>query len=393
MKGVLYLAWRYLAYNRFKTAILVTAVTLIVYLPIGLRVLVTQSAEQLTARADATPLVLGLRGSPLELVLNSLYFGSDVPATMPYGEMEAAGEDGLVQVIPLHTRFRSQDTPIVGTNLDYFEVRGLRVAEGRRMAVLGEAVLGAAVARSQGLGPGDFVVSSPESVFDLAGVYPLRMKVVGVLDFSDGPDDQAIFVDVRTAWVIEGLGHGHQDLADPEAVSGVLSREGNQIVANASVMQYNEITPENIDSFHFHGELAAFPITAALIFPPDQRASTLFQGRYQSNEVSVQVVRPREVMDELLATVLTVQRFVVAGALIVGMATLASIILVFMLSLRLRQGERSTLLKLGGARRAVGALMGAEIVLVLGMGLVLALGLTVLTAAYGEVAVRVFVGL
>ena len=97
-------------------------------------------------------------------------------------------------------------------------------------------------------------------------------------------------------------------------------------------------------------------------------------------------------MDELLATVLTVQRFVVAGALIVGLATLASIILVFMLSLRLRRGERSTLLKLGGARGAVGALMGAEIALVLGMGLVLALGLTFLTAAYGEVAVRMLVG-
>ena len=43
----LYLAWRYLSYNRLKTAILVTAVTLIVFLPTGLQVLVNQSAEQL----------------------------------------------------------------------------------------------------------------------------------------------------------------------------------------------------------------------------------------------------------------------------------------------------------------------------------------------------------
>ena len=38
MRQTLYLAWRYLVYHRFKTAILVTAITLIFYLPGGLRV-------------------------------------------------------------------------------------------------------------------------------------------------------------------------------------------------------------------------------------------------------------------------------------------------------------------------------------------------------------------
>ena len=61
MLDVLYLAWRYLAYHRFKTAILVASVTLIIYLPIGLNVLVSQSAEQLTARAEATPLLVGAK--------------------------------------------------------------------------------------------------------------------------------------------------------------------------------------------------------------------------------------------------------------------------------------------------------------------------------------------
>ena len=49
MRNTLYLAWRYLAYHRLKTTILVTSITLIVYLPVGLRVLVEQSARQLTA--------------------------------------------------------------------------------------------------------------------------------------------------------------------------------------------------------------------------------------------------------------------------------------------------------------------------------------------------------
>ncbi|MGB6852421.1 MAG: hypothetical protein WBG49_07470, partial [Thermoanaerobaculia bacterium] len=64
MKDVLYLAWRYLAYHRIKSAILIAAITLIVFLPVGLNVIVGQSAEELTARADATPLLVGAKGSP-----------------------------------------------------------------------------------------------------------------------------------------------------------------------------------------------------------------------------------------------------------------------------------------------------------------------------------------
>ena len=59
MKDVLYLAWRYLTYHRVKSFILVGAIALIVYLPVGLQVLVGESAKQLTARAEATPLLIG----------------------------------------------------------------------------------------------------------------------------------------------------------------------------------------------------------------------------------------------------------------------------------------------------------------------------------------------
>ena len=72
MTDVLYLAWRYLVYHKIKTTVLVAAVAIIVYLPVGLNIIVSQSAKELTARAEATPLLVGAKGSPLELVLNSL---------------------------------------------------------------------------------------------------------------------------------------------------------------------------------------------------------------------------------------------------------------------------------------------------------------------------------
>ena len=278
MRDVFYLAWRYLAYHRFKTMILIGSITLILFLPAALNVLVGQSARELTARAEATPLLVGARGSPLELVLSSLYFESDNPALTTYAQAVRLGETGLALPVPLYVRFQARGHPIVGTTLDYFELRRFRVATGRTMAVLGECVLGSAAAESLGLGPGDSLVSSPESVFDLAGIYPLKMKVAGVLVPSYTADDRAVFVDLKTSWVIEGLVHGHQDLSAPEAAATVLKRTGDTITANASVVQYNEITEENIDSFHFHGDLSDYPVSAVIAVPHNRKSGTILMA-------------------------------------------------------------------------------------------------------------------
>jgi len=383
-----YLAWRYLVYHRIKTAILVTSIALIAFLPVGLRVLVAQSASELTARASATPLLVGAKGSPLELALSSLYFDADPPETMAYEEVLRVAESGLAEPIPLHVRFRSRRYPIVGTTLEYLDFRELSLARGRPFAVLGECVVGAAVAATLDLEPGDEVISSPESVFDLAGVYPLKMKVTGVLEPRYGPDDHAIFADLKTTWIIEGLGHGHQDLAAPEAASAVLAREDGRITANASLVQYNEITAENIDSFHFHGDLSRHPVTALIAVPPDAKSGVLLMGRYEGDGKSAQILRPREVMDELLDTILTVQSYVVAAMLIVAVATLATASLVFMLSLRLRRREIETMMKIGGSRLGVASLLVAEVVVVLTLAAGLAAGLTLLTSHYGSLLIR-----
>jgi putative ABC transport system permease protein len=388
MKGALYLAWRYLGYHRAKTLILTASITLIIFLPVGLRVLVRQSQEQLTARAEATPLLVGARGSPLELVLNSLYFESDVPATMSFGEMERIEATGYALPIPVYVRFTARGYPIVGTTLDYFDFRRLRIAEGASLLMLGDAVLGARVADELGVGPGESVISSPESVFDIAGTYPLNMRIAGVLEYSGSPDDNAIFVDVKTTWVIEGIVHGHQELSGSGAAGLILRSDTANVVANAAVVQYQEITTDNLGTFHFHGDLGEYPITAVIAVPPDQRSESLLRGRFESPDEPMQIVRPIDVMDELLETVLTVEAFVIAVVVVVGLSTLATAVLVFMLSLRLRRREIDTMRKIGAARRNVGAVMASEVMAVLVAGVTLAAILTGLTSRFGSDIIR-----
>ena len=382
MKDILYMAWRYLAHHKVKTVILVLSIALIVYLPIGLKVIVDQSADSLTARAESTPLIIGAKGSPLELALNTLYFESETPDVMRYAEAERVTGYGAT-AIPVYTRFRVDQQPIIGTTPDYFEFRGLKIAQGRNIVMLGECVLGAVAAERLGVGPGGSIISSPDSVFDIAGTYPLKMSITGVLERTDSPDDEAVFVDVKTAWVIAGLAHGHQDLSKPQASSQVLKKEDGVIVGNAAVVQYNEITPDNIDSFHFHGDPSGFPLTAVIAVPQDAKASALLQGKYLGAEESVQIIRPLDIIDELLDTVIAVRSYVVMAVIIVGFTTLLTTILVFMLSLRLRQREILTMHRIGGCSRRIAGILAAEIVVTACIGVCLAGLLTALTATYG----------
>jgi putative ABC transport system permease protein len=390
MKNTLYLAWRYLTFHRWKTIILVLSITLIVFLPVGLNVLVEESATQLTARASSTPLVVGTKGSRLELTLNSLYFDGVIPDSLAFSEAAKLRQTRLAESIPLNVRFRVRSQPVVGTSLDYFKFRGLSIDRGRAFATLGEAVLGAAAARELGVGVGDAVISSPETVFDLAGVYPLKMQVVGILAPTMTADDNAVFVDLKTSWIMQGLGHGHQDLQAADAVSNVIRADNKEIVANAAVIQYNEITADNIDSFHFHGSVSDFPLTAVVVVPNDQKSGVLLLGRFEGDEFDSQIVRPGEVITRLLGTVFTVSQFVVFAVAAVGVATLATTFLVFLLSLRLRRRERLTLAKIGAPKPVVNAILMAEVTGVILISSMLAAGLTLATRVWGADLIRIF---
>ena len=381
MSGALYLGWRYLAHHRFKSSILIASITLMLFLPAATRLLVEDSATALTARADRTPLILGARGSELELVLNTLYFHAESPAEIDNRVFVEAQNTGLANFIPIHSRFHAQGAPIVGTSLDYFQFRGLIIAAGRQMGLLGECVIGANVAARLGLDPGDSIISSPETVFDIAGVYPLKMTIAGVLAPGGTADDDALFVDVRTTWIIQGLGHGHTDLADAAAGAAVLSRRDDVITANASLTQYAEITAENISAFHFHGSDETFPLTSVIAVPPDQKNATLLLGRYQDDEL-LQLVAPGGVLDDLLETVFAVQNYVILGLAILSLATISVITLVFLLSQQLRRGEFHTLLRIGASKGYVSVLIASEIGFVFLISALLAAGLTLVTRYY-----------
>ena len=125
--------------------------------------------------------------------------------------------------------------------------------------------------------------------------------------------------------------------------------------------------------------------------PESEKSSTLLQGRYLGEDERVQIVNPSDVIHDLLDTILTVQSYVTAAVAVVGISTLATMALVFLLSLQLRRREIETMVKIGGARLRVGAVLAAEILGVLAFGALLAFLLSALTAHFGAAVMRMFV--
>lgn len=376
--GLLFLGVSYLSRHRSKMALLVSAISLILALPPAISLTVHRAEAHLRARAQATPLLLGAAGSPLELTFHALYFSNPAQPDFPLKDVRnAAGE--LAQCIPLDARFQARRHPIVGTDMDYFAFRSLRLKDGRWPAILGECVLGSRVAAQTGLSAGDTLITTPQQMFDLAGTYPLKLRVTGVLAPASSPDDGVVFVDLKTVWAIQGIAHGHQD-ARP-ADSTVLSANGNSLTLNASVREFTEITPENLASFHFHGDPAEFPVTSAILIPRDEKAETILLGRFSPGSAR-QIVRPSDVLAELFATVFQVRDVAVAALSAVAAASLLIAALVFLLSHRLRRSEFSTLANLGASRASLGVLTLFETATVLLMSLAVAGALLVLLDAF-----------
>ena len=376
----LYLALRSLSWFRGRSITIVLCLALTIWLPLTIRLLLNEFRSEITARAEATPLIIGAKGSRIDLVLHALYFETKGAEPTTMAEARYVRETQFAQDIPLHIRHVTQDVedqpgaPIVGTTIEYFEFRKLRLARGNFLGMLGDCVIGAGVAERMHLEPGDTILSAPTNAFDLAGDYPLQMNITGVLSRSHTPDDDVVFIDVKTAWVIDGIGHGHQAVNKDTDKSLLLESDGDTVTASAAVLPYTQITEDNVGSFHFHGDPDEFPISAVLAVPLDSKSQTLLLGRYASvRDDMAQCVKPIDAVGELLQIVFRIEQLFWVSTVFSFVVTVLLLILVVALSIRLRATEIETMWKLGCSRMAICRLLGTEVGIMLCCSTVLAL--------------------
>ncbi|MCC6509895.1 MAG: hypothetical protein IT423_12360, partial [Pirellulaceae bacterium] len=227
MRGTFLLAYRYMTFHRGRTLILVLAVGLTLFLPLATHWTIEKFRDRAFHRAAATPLVVGSKGSRFGLAMHALYFRGESPSSLPMSQLTRIDTMELGKTIPMLVNFRAGGFPIVGTTDEYLRFRDLKLSVGQPMSRLGDCLLGANVARSLELNVGDRLQSEPENMFDITGPSPLSMRVTGVLMSTSTADDDVVLCDLKTAWIIQGIGHGHA-IAETKADERVVPESGDQ---------------------------------------------------------------------------------------------------------------------------------------------------------------------
>lgn len=169
-----------------------------------------QASERLERNAQGIDLVVGAKGSPLQLILSSIYQMDQPTGNIPLESIELLRRDPAVaQVVPLALGDNFRGYRIVGTEESYAALYGAELAGGRMFSAHGEAVMGAQVAKTLGAGLGQkFVGSHGLGDGEGAGEHHAHpFTTVGILKPTGTVIDRLILTSVETVWDVHGIAH------------------------------------------------------------------------------------------------------------------------------------------------------------------------------------------
>lgn len=159
-----------------------------------------QVRQQFEANIEGIDLVMGAKGSPLQLILSAVYQIDAPTGNIRYEEARPWMQQRLVeQAIPLAYGDSYGGYRIVGTTPAYWERYGASIAQGRTYSEDFEAVVGAKAAQRLGLSPG----STFFSVHGTGGegeAHEHPYRVVGILSPTGKVVDNLILCSLESVW-------------------------------------------------------------------------------------------------------------------------------------------------------------------------------------------------
>ena len=185
-----------------------------------------QLRDGLERNIGGIDLVVGAKGSPLQLILSSIFHADTPTGNIPLDEArKIASRRGIHQAIPVALGDSYESHRIVGTQRSYADLYDASLSEGRWWSSPLEVVIGDEASRETGLSLGDTFASIHGYEPD-GHHHEERMRVVGVMNRSGAVLDRLILTSVETVWQVHGIhakgdehdeerrgheGHGHEE--------------------------------------------------------------------------------------------------------------------------------------------------------------------------------------
>lgn len=154
-------------------------------------------------------LVIGAKGSPLQMILSSMYHIDAPTGNISLGEIRPFlnPKHPLIETaVPLSMGDSYRGYRILGTEQKILDLYGAQLAEGNLWERNFEVTIGASVASKLGLRIGDEFSSSHGFVDEKDFAHDHQFKVVGILQPSGTVMDQLIFCTTQSFWLV----HDHE---------------------------------------------------------------------------------------------------------------------------------------------------------------------------------------
>lgn len=157
-------------------------------------------------------MVVGAKGSPLQLVLSAV-LQVDVPTgNVPLAALETLRRNPLVkQAVPVAMGDSFGSFRILGTEPAYIDHYGGTLSSGRMFAEPMEAVLGADVAAASGLGLDSPLIGTHGLTAGGEAHVDMPYRVVGILARTGTVLDRLVLTPVASVWAVHDHHHHHHD--------------------------------------------------------------------------------------------------------------------------------------------------------------------------------------
>jgi len=167
-----------------------------------------QLTENINNTGKDVKLVVGAKGSRLQLVLSSVFQIDNPTGNINYGFYSLLKRNRMIkEMIPVSMGDSYKRKRIVGTNQDYIRLFSGKLKEGVLFEKPLEANIGSVVASELGLKVGDEFVGGHGMEEVLHSHDEYKYKVVGVLQRNGSVLDNLILTPVQTVWIMHA-GHG-----------------------------------------------------------------------------------------------------------------------------------------------------------------------------------------
>ncbi len=227
------LVWNYLKARPLNTVLNILLLGLGIAVITILLLFNKQLQEKITQNAKGIDLVVGAKGSPMQLILSNIFHVDFPTGNIKLADAERIARNRLVKTaIPLALGDSYSGFRIIGTSAEYGALYDAEIADGTWWSEPMETTLGANAARRLGLSVGATFTSTHGLTTDGHSHEEQPFRVVGVLKPTNSVLDNLILTSIESVWEVH-MEHNEGDERDTQTT--LTPERPSKLVPSASL--------------------------------------------------------------------------------------------------------------------------------------------------------------